>query len=502
MVLDDPQTTFDPRNKRKWAEEITRLANKDRNAKEGIQLFLTTHERQFFQCMVDHEKLSGEKGLIGGVNKASGVATIVNGSCLERAWRDASGNNDDARARDYISDVRIYCEDLLKFMLRGEGPNIPAMTLDKLKSELKRLHDGHVPPFDRKPFTDLLNSLDGGRKELKLINEPHHKDDESIGLAQAKDVKAFWEKRLLGPIHEAFAVCDKFESFYGEPRTFAWAKNVIAFPTGFKDEVKALKMQQTGIAAAASSDGRAGDGLVTVDEWDSATTIALPNHEVYQLAAGTLDPVAAIGDLLIVCNHGEIKPRDLVLASFGKALLARRYNRVDAHPEIIVLTGQAVDPMAIPDPIIVSPEGSVSRKIVGTVFAANRLPRPTMDPDREFIPIDDPAILQQFMDGSRLFRVEGRSAEPIALEGQFLMTRAATKNLEELMALDGHLVVAVDENGRRLFKRLRCLDQIAVLESLNPDGTSAAEVLSFNGSLGLPRLTDALEVIGVLFELP
>jgi len=40
------------------------------------------------------------------------------------------------------------------------------------------------------------------------------------------------------------------------------------------------------------------------------------------------------------------------------------------------------------------------------------------------------------------------------------------------------------------------------LESLNPDGTTAAEVLSFDGSLGLPKITHALEVIGVLFDLP
>lgn len=60
MVLDDPQTSFDPRNKRKWAEELTRLANMDHSSQYGLQLFLTTHERQFFQLMVDIEKLEGE----------------------------------------------------------------------------------------------------------------------------------------------------------------------------------------------------------------------------------------------------------------------------------------------------------------------------------------------------------------------------------------------------------------------------------------------------------
>ncbi len=103
VVLDDPQATFDPRNKVKWAEEIAGLANLPAHNKAGLQLFLTTHERQFYQCMVDHQKLKGEQGLIGGVNKASGVTKIVNGGCLERVYREAAENNDDARGAGNIS---------------------------------------------------------------------------------------------------------------------------------------------------------------------------------------------------------------------------------------------------------------------------------------------------------------------------------------------------------------------------------------------------------------
>jgi SOS-response transcriptional repressor LexA len=106
------------------------------------------------------------------------------------------------------------------------------------------------------------------------------------------------------------------------------------------------------------------------------------------------------------------------------------------------------------------------------------------------------------LDGARLFEVRGRSAEPISLEGQFLITREAVTTIEQIKPFDGRPIVAVDEDGTRYFKRLRCRGDLAVLESLNPDGTTAAELLSFNGAEGLPKLTHALEVIGVLFELP
>ena len=501
MVLDDPQTSFDPRNKRKWAEELARMANMNRGAVQGLQLFLTTHERQFYQCMVDVEHLKGERGLIGGVNKTSGVATIVNASWLQRAWQDANENNDDARARDYIADVRIYCEDLLKFMLRGEGPAIPDLSLDGLKQELKRLQKAHVPPFDRRAFVDLLKALSGGGgNPMKLINEVHHKDDESLGLAEASTVKAFWEKTLMSQIHDAFAVYDQFESFYGEPRTFPWARTVIPFPGGFREDVKALTLQKTGIAAA-KTDGRPGDGVVTVTEWEMATAITLPNHEIYQLAAGTLDPVAAIGDLVVVCNHAKINSRNLVIAAYGSALLARRYNEMAEHPEVAVLTGQSVDPYTLPEPLIIAPETKL-RKIVGTLFAAHRLPIPALDPNAEIVSLNDPNVPRQMLNGARLFEVQGRSAEPIALEGQFLITRDATTTIEQVKALDGRPVVAIDEDGTRYFKRLRCRGDIVVLESLNQGGTTAAELLSFNGTQGLPRLAQTLEVIGVLFDLP
>jgi hypothetical protein len=191
-----------------------------------------------------------------------------------------------------------------------------------------------------------------------------------------------------------------------------------------------------------------------------------------------------------------------VTAVLGKSLLARRYNQIDAHPDIIILTGQSVDPLAIPEPVIASPEGALFRKIVGTVFSAHLLPVPALDKLREFVPLSDASALIKLLNEARLFQVQGRSAEPIALDKQFLITREATKTVDEIKALDRCPIIAIDEDGTRYFKRLHCSGQIAILQSLNPDGTTSAELLSFDGSQGLPRITHALEVIGVLFELP
>jgi hypothetical protein len=501
MVLDDPQMTFDPRNKRKWAQELVRSANLPASSLLSSQLIVTTHERSFYQMMVDHEKFTAQQGLVGRVNKVSGVATVANGGELRRFYDEAKENNDDAKAREYIRKVRIYCEDLIKFMLRGISNQIADMSLNELKEELKKLSKSHVAPFDRKPFEALINALNESQKAIQYLNDPHHKDDESFGVAEADVVKEYWDKTLLDKIHTAFGVFDTFELYTGEPRTFPWAKNVIEFPDGHKARVKESDMQQTGVAAAAKTGGRAGDGILTVKEWDSGDKVILPNHDVFQLAAGTLDPVASIGDLIIVSNYAKINPRNLVVAALGRSLLARRLNKPENHSEIAVLTGQAVDPSALPEPVIVPPDTDF-RKIVGTLFTSHLLPAPPADPEREFVAVPDPSILDRTLKGAKLFKVEGRSAEPIALEGQFLITRDNPVNADAIASLDGRLVVGIDEDGARYFKRLRYHKQIVVLESLNPDGLTAAEVLSVDGSHSMPKITQALEVIGILFELP
>ncbi|KYK44088.1 hypothetical protein A1D31_15435 [Bradyrhizobium liaoningense] len=501
VVLDDPQATFDPRNKRRWAQELVRSANLAESELLHSQLIVTTHERSFYQMLVDHEKFRAQQGLIGAVNKVSGVATVANGGELRRIYDEAKSNNDDAKARDYIRKVRIYCEDLIKFMLRGISSQVPDLTLSQLKEELKRLRYDHVAPFDRKPFEALVNALNESNKAIQYVNDPHHKDDESFGVAEADVVKEYWDKTLLDRIHSAFGVFDTFERYTGEPRTFPWAKNVVSFPTGHNDRVKQCILRQTGVAAAAKTDGRVGDGVITVTEWASGEEVRLPNHDVFQLAAGTLDPIASIGDLIIVSNYAKVNPRNLVTAAFGSTLLARRLNRPENHAEIGVLTGQAVDPYSIPEPVIV-PLDTSFRKIVGTLFTSHLLPLPPANSEKEFLEIPDPEVLSRTLKDSRLFKVEGRSAEPVALDGQFLMTNSKPIKANEVAKLDGRLVVAIDEVGGRYFKRLRCHGSLVVLESLNPDGLTPAELLSLDEAHSLPRLVEAIEVVGILFELP
>jgi hypothetical protein len=186
-----------------------------------MQLILTTHEQQFFKFLVDEQRLSGQQGLIAPLNKGTRVATVVNGSTLGREYAAAIAANDDSLAHKFISDVRLYCEDLLKCMMRAEGPGIANMNLDSLKKELKRLREASVPPFNRSAFEDLSDMLmGGGGGPMKLINDSHHQYDGTIGVAQAIDVNMFWSTKLRNQLHKAFHVHETFTAYTGDPRVF------------------------------------------------------------------------------------------------------------------------------------------------------------------------------------------------------------------------------------------------------------------------------------------
>ncbi|MDO9440292.1 MAG: hypothetical protein Q7T73_05325, partial [Beijerinckiaceae bacterium] len=182
--------------------------------------------------------------------------------------------------------------------------------------------------------------------------------------------------------------------------------------------------------------------------------------------------------------------------------LARRYSETDVHPDISVLTGQTLEPHELPEPVIAPKEKVKQKKVVGTLFLSHLMAPPPKVANQEVLAVSDLPLIERTLTNARLLEVQGRSAEPIALDTQLLITHPVSFGPEALMRLEGRLVVAVDESGERYFKRLRTHNNLVVLEALNPDGSTPAQLLSLDGSNGLPILTGLLEVVGVLFEVP
>ena len=502
MVLDDPQTTFDPKNKRKWASKIVDLANRDLADPDGMQLFLATHERQFYDVICQTCTLVGQQGKMAGPTQSSQVAHIVNGTFLERQFKKAAQDQDDEEGYRYVQQVRVYCEDLLRIMLRPESYEIHGDTLGKLCELLSTLRGNHIAPFNRTVFQKLVQSLNESTvAEMKVINASKHTYDGTIGYAQAEDVKAYWEKTLEKAFVNAFRLAADYDAYGSVTRLVDWRENVIPFPSGHNDKVKALKFATTGIAAAAESDGLVvGDGQISIHEWDKIQPITLFNHSAYRLNAGTLDPVAGIGDVILVQNFGTPGPRNLVVGVYGDKLYARRLNETEDHTEIVTLTGQATDPYSLPEPIIAPKDKIELNKIIATVFLPDM--SPSLSGGNEVSEIDSFQPIQDRLTGTKLLEVKGRSMEPIALEGQYVITRNENVDLASIKKLNGHLVIAFSDAGGVFFKRLRHHGKLVVLESANSSSSTSSEILSLADGTPYPKLTGLRSVVGVLFDPP
>ena len=500
VVLDDPQLTFDPKNKRKWAEKIVQMANAKVSDGNGFQLFLTTHERQFFDIVTGTCELEGQKGMIARPHGEAGVAQILNGSKLERLFADAKAEHSDGKGYDYVRAVRVYCEDLLRIILRPESYELTTNTLGSLTDLLKKYRRESIPPFNRPIFAKLTESLkESGNRAVVYMNATNHTDDGTIGLAQAEDVERYWTTKLRKRFSDAFMLAADYDSYASDPRMFSYPETIIEFPRSRAEAIAEASLLKTGIAAAAASDGYVGDGAISIEEWDAAAPVKLHNHDAYQVNASTLEPVVTIGDVLLVKNYGEPNPRNLVVAAHGDSFVARRLNISDEHPGMAVLTGQSTNPYMLPSPIIAPADRLSMRKVVGTVFVSTgSSPGSAIG---EVVPMNDTSGVASVLHGARLFRVSGRSMEPIALEEQFVITRREIINEGTLGRLEGSLVIAIDEDGAKYFKRIRQRDELIILESVNSDRWTPSEVLSLRGN-GRPALTGLLSVAGVLFEEP
>ena len=500
VVLDDPQLTFDPKNKRKWAEKIVNLANAAPSQVESAQLFLATHERQFFDIVTGANGLIGEKGMIARPHGEFGVAQILNGTKLERGFAKAKAEGCDEQAYNYVRDVRVYCEDLLRIMLRPESYELTENTLGSLKGLLVRYQQTHVSPFNRPIFKRLTTALSEQNDDAVVyMNATSHTNDGTIGLAQAEDVDRYWKETLEKRFSEAFMLAADYDSYGGDSRLYAYPETIIEFPVTPSSAIAGANLLKTGIAAAAASDGRVGDGTISIEEWGHTDPLKLHNHSAYSISGTTLEPVATIGDIVLVKNYGEPQAQDLVVVAHGDHFVARRLHLPEEHHGMAVLTGQGTNPYMHPDPIIVPVDKLPMRKIVGTLFIPARTPSPIVSGD--VIPLDDTSKLTSLLDGAHLFKVTGRSMEPIALEDQLVITREEIVDSTTLRRFDGTLVIAIDDSGARYFKRLRHRDNLIILESANSDASTPSEILSLDGG-AYPMLTKILSVVGILFEEP
>uniref|UniRef100_Q07LD3 Uncharacterized protein n=1 Tax=Rhodopseudomonas palustris (strain BisA53) TaxID=316055 RepID=Q07LD3_RHOP5 len=500
LLLDDPQATFDAEHRRRWAMEIVAL----QQGAIPAQVILATHDEVFVELVKNLDGIVGREGIIVSAGSELGHVGLFEGAALERKWATTRAKNTPHAAQNYIGDVRVYAEGLLRLMLRGQAADVAWATngfvMGRSRDKIRELHAKQLAPWDKSEFGNLVGQLDHGIAAIKSLEMSHHAGRCHLAMADAVDVEGHWRGKLEPALMRAFNLARDHFLIHGGLRALHAAKPDCTLPEGYSAKVKSLRFQMLGRAAALSN-GLAADGRVDLDlNVASSKPIVFGRHFAFRLEAPTLEPVARKGDILLVREMGEPSPKSLVIARCEDRVVARRFEIADNHSDIAVLTAHAINPRQIAQPIVVKRATIQLHKVIGVLFDHNP---GSIVIEGEVSDCGGESILHRYATEVKgLVEVAGESAEPIALDGQMLMIGVAVSPDDALAKFEGRPVIAGDGNDNRYFKRLRRGEaNTVVLESMEISGDFPPIVLTHRTG----QLTDLKEVwpvYGVVFERP
>ena len=501
MVLDDPQITFDTRNVKGWASFLGR-ANGLRG-RQACQVLVTTHSRLFgleMTPMHDIQMAAIETG-----QPWSNPAQVVIGDFAVVRFGKMKAENSDERARLLIGDIRVLAETLLKHALEPFDPVFvrkPEATFGAVFERVAQRAKERQPPYTGGTFGQLLAVRSSHPERFNELSEPHHTVSEAITVREANLIYSFWQEALfpaLRRVWEEYRFLQK--SIVGEVAAIALPGDCTHNPI----RSRALACVQPTILGRVSaySDGRAATGM-KIDRLSGGDVLDFSSLAAYRLEKDTLSPVAQIGDILLTRLDAQCRASNLVVEDRGTYRVARRWHEDTAAPALAVLAASCSNPREVPGAVISRSKGANRRKIIGVLFAADQLKAGgTIDSKSEATDLEaDSGLVSELVADTDVFEVQGSSAEPIALDNQYLVAkRPRTDMATALRELDGKPVIAEDSEECAYFKRLRVFGPKSImLESLDKTGVEGLIRLSADSAGPDPVLTRIREVVGVIFD--
>ena len=501
MVLDDPQMTFDTRNLKGWAQFLG--SSEGLRQHQTCQLLVTTHSMQFsleMTAMRDIWMLAIETG-----QPWSEPAQMVEGDFAGVRFDKMIAENSDERARSLIRDIRVLTETLLKHAIQPFNPAFVRQKEATLGRMIECIADWNAsgqPPYTDRVFGNLVAVKSSYPHEFSQLSEPQHSLSETITVREAKQIYGFWRETLFPAVHqiwEEYRFLQK--SIVGEAAAILLPANCNHKP--LRSIVLAAVQPAILGRVSAYSDGRAASAI-RIDHLNNGDAVDLSARAAYRLEKDTLSPVARVGDILLTRLDGQCRAPNLVVEDRGTYRVARRWLEYAAVPALAVLAASSSNPREVPPAIISRAEGANRRKIVGVLFAADRLqPGDRIGPDAEATSLEaDNVMVADLVADADVLEVQGNSAEPIALDRQFLLAKSARDDLAKALdELDGKPVIAEDSEDCAFFKRLRVLDaKSVILESLDKTGSEEMVRLSTDPEQPDPMLVRVREVVGVVFD--
>jgi hypothetical protein len=325
MLLDDPQTQFDPINIENLAASVTRMVS------SGMTPIITSNDSRFIAAIRD--KLPRvSTGLpswttlqMSPISSSRLTATLSPSveEVFERRDACVADENDIAKAQEFVGRVRVHIENRLWDLLASDPMLIYRPTLTDLIGFLSNARNSGERPFNEEPFRKLLalNALKPTAPFYKIINKAHH-DLRNVTPQEAQEIILPLDEvhRLVRSCTAAYArfmgrlTREDEELFYAEPPSLPTPVRVI------DKEVRVIG----DFSARSYADALALEREATVFSFQSLGEVAL-----FGIRSSSLGTLALVGQVVIASTTLEAKTGDPVIALFGSKVLARRYH-VDA----------------------------------------------------------------------------------------------------------------------------------------------------------------------------
>jgi AAA domain len=498
MLLDDPQELLDEQNEERLADALVDLTH------IKAQLFVTTHDHRFATMS---SKVASPLGLIEHrsvhpVNLDRHTLQIPLALAdIEKKRKEFLVNVDDAyRARDYVSECRIFIEARLSDLFDDPAystTNHHPTLMDHVHHarSLKNQNPAHEL-FGCAAFQKLCNdsALLDGAKCLTRLNAAHHKGKQNITPSDVNEIRDDLERlvKLADGLNREFRLYRRREPLTARVPlsvTELTSANSPKFNVPIFPDLAAFTAQPfTGGSQDTDHD-------LFSSDWFADKALFYVRNDMFGFSAPA-------GSIAIVEINGEPpKDQNLVIAKHNKKYLARRLLRDGDDSKTVTLATVSTDPRARPPSLVAYVDEVELFRVVGFLFGGTA--PSDMPKKHDAVQIQTTDIFQQI---KTCHRIKDYSAEPLALVGQLVL--GGKEYLpDELIKSHDQLVAVALNDGSGIFKRFRGvlpgqLSYLCQFESIG--GKGASIIASLNKTHGhgseIRAVETARQILGVIYE--
>lgn len=464
MLLDDPQTHFDPINSENLAAAIPSMPG------HGMRPMIASNDVRFVAAIQDKLPSRANDTPTWTALRLDPISSSKLTASLSPAleeirekrdrWRE--DENDVVKAQEFVKCVRVDIENRLWNLLATDPLVMHAPTLGDLLGQLRHARNGGERPFEEPPFGKLVahEALRGNALFYTIINKAHHRPVD-ITPQDAADVNRAYES-----VHSTLRSCSaSYARFMGrltnEDRDFILADAPVA-PDALRLPVR--KLPVLGNLAARSS----ADILAIAEDHEQFALDSLGAVALYAVRGPTLGSLALAGQVVIVSLDREPVEGEPVIALYKGKTLARRFHRDKNDPSRTVLAADRSGTERVPPVMIVPTAATRAMPIIGILYDSQK---PAGQDEAVAVASSD--ILSR---GLAVAHIVEDSAYPVVRDGDMVIVEAINDiSAVHMNKLEGRIVALTARTGSESFGYLKRLGpEISV-------GTRIYENIGLNG---------------------